>query len=218
MSSQFARFPSAEKDELTELVKRHLEKLIPFPPDECIVDIDILGKDNDDMLNVIIACAQKTLIDERITLLRTCGLTPTMICIDGLALHKLYASQHRHDDAKTYILLHTLNGLNTAIVVSNGMPVVIKDFAGSDTRSILDDICKIRDTVHAKEIVRNCETVVLAGDYHTVVELEHLLCTKRDIQANRWNPIAALKPHKGITVNEQRAYALAMPLAIALSH
>jgi len=216
--AQFARFPFAEKDELAELVKRHLEKLVPFPPEECIVDIDILGKEPDEMINVIIACANKKFIDERVSLLHACGLTPHMICIDGLALHKLYATQHKNDETKSYILCHTLGGCNTAIVVANGMPFVIKDFSGFDPREIFNDICKIRDTVQSKEIVKNCDTVILAGDYHTVVELEHLLCTKRDIVAHRWNPIASLKMHKGLAINEQRAYSLALPLAIALAH
>jgi type IV pilus assembly protein PilM len=125
--TRYATFPAMPKSEIVKSLKFEFEKYIPFPIENCIVDLDILEKRPDGTVNVLIVTARKEYIEEQIKLVRSVGLTPIMICIDALALHKLFIESPLHKKNKSYVLLNIGCAKTNLVIIRSGIPVFLRD-------------------------------------------------------------------------------------------
>lgn len=214
--TQFATLPELPKDELINLVKNHFEKLVPFPPEECIVDLDIINKESDNNINVLIVSSYKPYVEERIEILKRVQLTPKLICIDALALHKLFIESELYKKNNSYLLVNTNEEMTTIVMSKNGYPIFIKDI---DTRLSPNDLCNrifhYIDSAEQNKAIDKIDKIVLTGDIDQIVALEHPLCSKHNHSIYRWNAFSKFKINNEIQLSEKKAYSLAMALAIA---
>ncbi|MCL5103390.1 MAG: type IV pilus assembly protein PilM [Armatimonadetes bacterium] len=81
--------PKMSGKELAETMKWEVERHVPFPPNEVVMDFQPLDKPNADPnaqnMDVLLAVAQQELIDTHVQTLTAAGLKPTAIDIEALA-------------------------------------------------------------------------------------------------------------------------------------
>ena len=81
--------PKMAKEELAETMKWEVERQVPFPPNEVVMDYQPLEKPNADPnaqnMEVLLAVAQEELINSHVETLRAAGLKPVAIDIEPLA-------------------------------------------------------------------------------------------------------------------------------------
>lgn len=214
--TQFATLPELPKDELISLVKNHFEKLVPFPPDECIVDLDIINKEDDNNINVLIVSSYKPYVEQRIEVLKRVQLTPSMICIDALALHKLFVDSELHNKNKNYLLVNTTEERTVIVMIKKGYPIFIKDICDKLTALDLSNrLFHYIDSATQNKAIDKIDSIILTGDIDQIVALEHPLCSKHSHSIYRWNAFSRFKLNSGIELSERKAYSLALALAVA---
>ena len=215
---QFAVFPDLPKKELISLVKKHFEKLVPFPPSECIVDLDIINKEPDNNLNILIISAKKEYVEDKISILENANLIPTMICVDGLALHKLFVQSKHHNSQKNYAILNINEDKTNLIIISNSNPVFIADIIKPANSSALEQEIKNNiDSALEKYKCDKIDEIYLCGNLDSIVELEKHIYANNSNIAYRWNPLHNYKTNSQLHCPEDKAYKLALALAIANS-
>lgn len=214
--TQFATLPELPKEELINLVKNHFEKLVPFPPEECIVDLDVINKEADNNINVLIVSSFKPYVEKRIEILKRVQLTPNMICIDALALHKLFIASDLYRKNKNYLLINTTDELCTIVMIKKGHPIFIKDI---DDKLNSMDLCNrlfhYIESAQQNHAIDKIDSIILTGDIDQIVALEHPLCSRQNHSIYRWNAFSNFKFNSGIELSERKAYSLALALAIA---
>ena len=117
------------------------EKYIPFPLNECVVDIDILSKKPDGKMNVLIVSAKKNYIDKRANLIKNSGLALKTITVDSLALYKVFSQSPLLIKDKSFVILNIGHSVTNLLIIKNGEPVFSRDtnIGGENfTRSIAD--------------------------------------------------------------------------------
>ena len=82
------RFPSLKPSELEGAVWYVGSQVIPFDIREAYVDYTIVGRQAPDAgrTDVLFVAASRAAVDERLALLRSCGLEPRLVTVDALAL------------------------------------------------------------------------------------------------------------------------------------
>lgn len=214
--TQFATLPELPKEELISLVKNHFDKLVPFPPDECIVDLNIINKEIDNNINVLIVSSYKPYVEERIEILKRVQLTPNMICIDALAMHKLFLESDLYNKHKNFLLINTTEELCTILMIKKGHPIFIKDIDDKlNPMDLSNRIFHYIESAQQSNAINEIDSVILTGDIDKIVALEHPLCSKHNHSIYRWNAFTKFKFNNGIELSERKAYSLALALAIA---
>ncbi len=142
--SRYLLFPIMPKQNIIKSLKFEFDKYVPFPMEECVVDIDILGKTQDNKkLNVLIVSAKKEVIDEKLRIFNELNLIPNVITTDSLALSKIFLNSSYNVKDSSFALLNIgCNWANLAII-KKGFPIFSRDInIGGElfTRVISDKI------------------------------------------------------------------------------
>ncbi len=84
---RYINFPKMQAEELRQALKFEAQKHIPFSVNEVNLDAHILKEDlPDNKMLVLVAAAKKDFISQRMKIIDSAGLRPSLIDIDSLAL------------------------------------------------------------------------------------------------------------------------------------
>lgn len=216
VNTQFAVFPALSKDELINLVKHHFEKLVPFPPSECVVDLDIINKEPNENVKVLIVSSRKDFVEQKVQTVKNAQLTPIMICLDAMVLHKLFTNCKLHNKQKSYCLVNINEDKANLLIIRDGNPIRIQDILNwKDPVSLCREIKVNVQTAIQEGTCEKIDEVFLCGDMETMIATEKHLCSDYALTTYRWNPFNNFKISKELNFSEKKAYQLALALAVA---
>lgn len=86
---RYIQLPKMPAEDLENAIKWEAEEYIPFKVEDVNIDFEILGDtpgSSEPKMDVLLVCAKKELIDERMSIVQRAGLIPEIIDVDGFAL------------------------------------------------------------------------------------------------------------------------------------
>ncbi|MDD4294046.1 MAG: pilus assembly protein PilM [Candidatus Omnitrophica bacterium] len=134
-------FAYMNKDKLLNSLKYDIEKYVPFPLEDAIIDVNILGKRPDGQMNVVIVSCSKNFINSQIALLKETDIELEKIVIDSSALYNLFYKKTIPSKDKSYIIFRVGHIISTVLIVKRGQIIFSRDVnVGGDnfTRAIAE--------------------------------------------------------------------------------
>lgn len=146
---RYIDLPRMNEDELKQALRFEVQKYIPFPINEVILDSYILKEDlSDNKMLVLVAVVKKEFINQRLKLIQEAGLKANIVDLDSLALINAFNFTYsKEEDAniknKTIALLNIGASMSNLNILENGHPVLSRDIyiAGNNLTG------KVQDTV-----------------------------------------------------------------------
>jgi type IV pilus assembly protein PilM len=142
--STIVRFVSMSKmkdDELKNAVKFEAEKYIPFPIDDCILDYQVLKKDDrENKAELLLVAVKKGVVMEKISVVEESGFSVNLIDADTFACANAYSRNCAKSDAdKTAAVLDIGASVTNVSVLAQGILRFSRDIAigGSDFTSAI---------------------------------------------------------------------------------
>ena len=124
---RYDSFSSMTKKSLIHSLKFEHEKYIPFPLDQCIVDVNILSKSPNNKINTIIVSAQKSFINNRMDFINKANLTPISIGIDSLCIYEIFSLSPFYSGNNSYVLLNIGKSVTNILIINKGNIVFSRD-------------------------------------------------------------------------------------------
>lgn len=133
---RFVSMPKMREDELKGAIKFEAEKYIPFAIGDCIIDYQVLKKDDkDNKLETLLVAVKKELVLEKIAMAEESGLNVGVVDVDNFAVaNSFLRSFGGRDQSKTAALLNIGASLTNVSIVRDGILYFSRDVAigGSD--------------------------------------------------------------------------------------
>ena len=131
VSVRFVTMPKMRDEELKSAIRFEAEKYIPFAIKDCIVDYQILRKnDKDNKVDVVLVAVKKDLVLDRISLIEECGLSVGVIDVDTFAVVNAYLENFPQEDPdKTVALLNIGSRFTNVGIVRGGSVRFVRDIA-----------------------------------------------------------------------------------------
>lgn len=128
------------EEDAREVIQWEAGQHVPFDIDEVELDFEIVDPEGEGLqMTVLLVAAKRDLVQERIALLETAGLEPSVVDAEPFALHN--ALEFNHPDAMEGVVgLACVGHDRTALnVMDDGTPVLIRDlaFGTADLRDTL---------------------------------------------------------------------------------
>lgn len=121
--------PKMNEEELRKAVMFKLEDHIPFKPDEVYVDFYIIGEEltSANKIRVFLVATKKTVLDNRLEIIRKAGLNPKLVTMDTLAsMHTLYANYP--DKLQSNIMvLNVGDKISNLLIAREKIPYFVRD-------------------------------------------------------------------------------------------
>ena len=91
VTARVSAFPPAERGQLRRVVEYDLADHIPFPADQVVMDLQLLGPslDQPGLSDVLVVAAQREFVRQYLDLAKQLGLRLVALTVDSLALHDL---------------------------------------------------------------------------------------------------------------------------------
>lgn len=126
---RFISMPRMKEDDLKSAIKFEAEKFIPFNINDCIIDSQILARDDrENKLNILLVAAKKDYINERIGLVEQAGLSVAIVDVAGFALVNSFLSNFRGlDPDKAFALLNIGSNITNLSIVRSGTIAFARD-------------------------------------------------------------------------------------------
>jgi len=125
---RFISFPKLEEREFKNSLRFEAEKHIPFPIEDMFLDGVILKDIEPDRTLVLIAAAKKEFIYSKCTLLKDCGLEPSLIDIDSLSLCNLFNSTLEAKE-KIVSILNIGSTFSNLVILEDKTPLFSRDIS-----------------------------------------------------------------------------------------
>lgn len=128
---RFISMPRMREDELRSAIKFEAEKHIPFAIGDCIVDYQVLKKDEkENNLNVLLVAVKKEPILNKIAIVEDAGLSASIVDVDTFAVANAFLKNFSQRDAdKTAALLNIGASLTNVSIVRSGILCFSRDVA-----------------------------------------------------------------------------------------
>lgn len=123
--------PKMDDAALAGAMRFEAEKFIPYNINDCIVDFQVLKKDEkENKLSILLVAAKKDLVDERIGLMEKAGFSVRIVDIDSLAItNSFLACNKSADREKSYAVLNVGGTLTNLSIVKAGSVYFARDIA-----------------------------------------------------------------------------------------
>jgi Tfp pilus assembly PilM family ATPase len=166
--------PRMSPGELKGAVQFEAKRLIPFPLEEMVLDFAIIQeKAKDNKMQIVVAAAKKSLLQERIQLLEKAGLIPKIIDIDCFCLanafthsYALTGQETPQGRRETIGLLNIGARLTNLVVLENGSLKFSRDIGFGCQESALSSlIAEISSSIdyYENQIGLPIEKIYLSG-------------------------------------------------------
>ncbi len=128
---RFITMPKMRDDELKSAVRFEAERHIPFSINECIVDHQILKKnEKENKFDILLVAAKKDFIMERISIAEECGFSVGAVDVDACALANAFLRNlSTASSGKTAALLNIGASLTNIGIVADGALCFTRDIS-----------------------------------------------------------------------------------------
>lgn len=143
-------------DDARQVIRWEAEQHVPFDIQSVVIDFQILDPEGTDpKMDVLLVAAKRELVDTKVSLLQSAGLTPRLIDVDAFALHN--ALERNHPEALNGIVAlvnigHEMTNVN---ILDEGVPILTRDIPFG-SRRIREDLQREQGLTaeEAEEIVQ----------------------------------------------------------------
>jgi len=171
---RFVSMPKMRDEELKSAIKFEAEKYIPFAINDCIVDFQVLKKnDKEGKLDVLLVAVKKELVLNRIAIAEGCGLGVGVVDVDSFAVTNSFLKNFGQLlSDKTAALLNIGSALTNVSIVRDGalcfsrdVSIGGADFSAEISKSLNVDLAlaeeiKISPGDKLEDIIRFTKTAV----------------------------------------------------------
>lgn len=128
---RFVSMPKMKEEDLKSAIKFEAEKFIPFNISDCIVDSQILARDDrENKLNILLVAAKKDYINEKIKLVERSGLSVAIVDVAGFALANSFSRNFQSlDPDKTFALLNVGSMITNLSILRAGKIAFARDIS-----------------------------------------------------------------------------------------
>jgi type IV pilus assembly protein PilM len=121
--------------EAREVIRWEAEQYVPFDMQNVQLDFQILDPNDDGLqMNVLLVAAKRDVVDQKVSLLRDAGLSPTIVDVDAFALHNAFEYNYPGNVDGAVALVNVGHEISTVNVVQDGAPVLTRDVAFGSRR------------------------------------------------------------------------------------
>lgn len=126
---RFISMPKMKDEELKSAMKFEAEKFIPFDIKDCIVDFQILKRDEkENRLDILLVATKKDYIEERVQLVESCGYSVSLVDVDSFAIVNSFLRNHPAlDPDKSVALLNIGATLTNLSIIRGDMLCLVRD-------------------------------------------------------------------------------------------
>ena len=119
-----------DEEETRAVIPWEAEQHVPFDMDNVEIDFTIIDPNGDGpRMTVLLAAAKRSLIEERVSLLRRAALIPALVDVEALALLNAIAINHPEAMSDVCALVDIGNGAATVHLLREGLPVLTRELA-----------------------------------------------------------------------------------------
>lgn len=135
--------------ELKGAIRFEAESHLPFPIDDCILDFQILNRDEaKKSMNVLLVAAKKDFIQDRLKVLAELNIHPELIDVDIFCLINAFEMLGDGQQDKTYGLLNIGHQVSSFAIIQGGQPFFVREIplGGHSVTKALAEMKGIPDT------------------------------------------------------------------------
>ncbi len=111
-----------------EVIRWEAEQYVPFDMENVQLDFQILDPHDDGLqMSVLLVAAKRELVDQKVSLLRDAGITPSVVDVDAFALHNAFEYNYPEAMEGTLALVNVGHEVSTVNVLQWGVPVLTSD-------------------------------------------------------------------------------------------
>ncbi len=138
---RYFTIPNLSKREIASAIKFEAKKYIPFNLDEVETDYYVNRSSGlNKKVGILFTAVKKELLEEKLSILRKCGVKPKNIRISSLSLLNTVYRQQKGDNIdknRSYGIIDVNEQVATITIFKEGMPYLIRDFSlsGSELKS-----------------------------------------------------------------------------------
>ena len=105
---RFITMPKMKENELASAIKFEAEKFIPFNINDCLIDFQILGKDDrENKISILLVVAKKAHVRDHVKAVNEAGLSTTIVDVDSFALVNSFLKNFPSiDPSKSFALIN----------------------------------------------------------------------------------------------------------------
>jgi len=156
---RFVELPSMHEAELVKALPYEADKYIPFDIGDVILEHIILEKNEaEKKMKVLLVCARKDFINDRIEMLKKAGLRPILIDVDSFAIFNSFIKSVSAGERvrKTIVLLNIGSHLTNVVVACGDTPWMVRDInlGGSNLTQALQEQLGIEEA-RARSLKQN---------------------------------------------------------------
>ena len=128
---RFISMPKMEDESLKSAIRFEAEKFIPFNINDCIVDFQILKReDKENKLSILLVASKKDPVQEKIKLVEEAGFTVNVVDVDSFALtNSFLANFPPSEQDTTFALLNIGAAFTNLSIVRKGSIYFARDVA-----------------------------------------------------------------------------------------
>jgi len=207
---RFVSMPKMRDDELKGAIRFEAEKHIPFAINDCIVDHQVLRRnESENKLDVLLVAVKKSLVMDRIAIAEECGFTVAVIDVDTFAAANAYMRNFPidHHDKSTAIL--NIGSLFTNVgIVENQVLCFARDIAigandiGQGAKHIianlLDEV-RLSFSYYENQSGKEIGEVCISGGGASLAGLEAALQEAFESKPRLWDPLQFLDVSKTVS-------------------
>lgn len=117
-----------KESDAREVIRWEAEQNVPFDMENVQLDFEILDPHEDGLqMNVLLVAAKRDLVEERVSLLREAGVSPSVVDVDSFALHNALEYNYPEAMEGTVALVNVGHEFSTVNVMQDGQPVLTRD-------------------------------------------------------------------------------------------
>jgi type IV pilus assembly protein PilM len=144
-----------------EVIRWEAEQHVPFDIKSVELDFQILDPDSEGLqMAVLLVAAKRELVENKVSLLQTAGLSPGVIDVDAFALHNAF--EHNYPEAMQGIvaLVNVGHEITNVNILEGGVPILTRDIPFG-SRRIREDLQRERglSAEQAEAVVRGHERI-----------------------------------------------------------
>lgn len=128
---RFITMPKMRDDDLKNAVRFEAEKFIPFNISDCILDFQVLSKDDkENKVNIILAVAKKDYVLAKVKTVEEAGLSVALVDVDAFALTNSFLKNFPAlDAAKSFALLNIGASVTNLSILRGPYTYLARDMA-----------------------------------------------------------------------------------------
>ncbi len=126
---RYIQLPQMPEAELKNALRWEAEEYIPFSIDEVNLDSVVLGRTNDNKVDVLLVCAKKDLVNDHLEIIRAVGLTPLLVDVDSFAFLNCYEATYHPGPGDCVALVNIGAGITNINIYVGGTSRFARDIS-----------------------------------------------------------------------------------------